>query len=416
MLDYGLNEMQQEIVRIAHEIAEKKVKPVREKHDEEESFPYEVVDEFKKADLLSVYLPEEYGGMGGGTFELVLAMEQLSRACGGIALCIATSALCAIPILLFGTDEQRKRFLPDLASGKKLGAFTITEPEAGSDATSTKTTARLEGDHYVINGTKNFCSSGEVSELYTLFASTNPNRGARGITAFVVEKGTPGFTFGKKEMKMGIRANPTYELVFNNCKVPVANRLGEEGYGLFVAQGTFDQSRPGVGSQALGIAQGAVDETMNYIRMRKQFGKTISSFQAIQHMMADAGTQIEAARSLLYSVARAMDHAVKPAIDAAIANKTRVFDEMEKLNVRRFTKESAMVKLFCSDMAMKITTDCVQMCGGIGFMRDFPVEKFMRDAKITQIYEGTNQIQRNEIAMMMIKEAASKQRSEALAA
>jgi alkylation response protein AidB-like acyl-CoA dehydrogenase len=416
MLDYALNEMQQEIVKIAHEIAEKKIKPVRAKHDEEESFPAEVIEEFRKADLFSVYLPEAYGGMGGGVFELVLAAEQLSRACGGIALCIATSALCAIPILLFGTDEQRKRFLPDLASGKKLGAFTITEPEAGSDATSTKTTARKEGDFYVINGTKNFCSSGEVSQLYTLFASTNPNRGARGITAFVVEKGTPGFTFGKKEVKMGIRANPTYELVFNNCKVPAANRLGEEGYGLFVAQGTFDQSRPGVGAQALGIAQGALDETIAYTRIRKQFGKTIASFQAIQHMMADAATQIEAGRALLYSVARAMDASTKPAIEAAIANKTRVFDEMEKLGTKRWTKESAMVKLFNSDMAMKVTTDCVQMCGGVGFMRDFPVEKYMRDAKITQIYEGTNQIQRNEIAMMMIKEAASKQRTEGAAA
>ncbi len=322
----------------------------------------------------------------------------------------------AIPILLFGTEEQRKKWLPQVASGKRLGAFAITEPEAGSDATATKATARLEGNHYVLNGTKIFCSSGEVSEIYTTFFSTNPKRGARGISAFVIEKGTPGFTFGKKEHKMGIRANPTYELVFNNCKVPVENRIGNEGYGLLIAQATFDMSRPGVAGQALGIAQGALDETLKYIRVRKQFGQPVSSFQAIQHMYADAATQIEAARALLYAVARAMDKTMQPAIEAAIREKTTVHEQMNKLDVQRWTKESAMVKLFCGDMAMKVTTDCVQMCGGIGYMRDFPVEKFMRDAKITQIYEGTNQVQRNEIAMAVIKELASKTAREAVAA
>lgn len=407
MMDYQLTEEQRTIVQLAREIAQKKVKPVRESYDQSEKFPWEVIEEFRKADLFGVYLPQEYGGFGGGVFELVLTMEELSKACGGIALCVATSALCAIPILLFGTEEQKKKWLPDLATGKRLGAFTITEPEAGSDATSTRTTARLEGDHYVINGTKNFCSSGEVSEIYTLFASTNPKRGARGISAFVVEKGTPGFTFGKKEVKMGIRANPTYELVFDNCKVPKSSLLGGEGYGLFVAQQTFDYSRPGVASQALGIAQGALDETMAYIRMRKQFGQAISSFQAIQHMVADCATQIEAGRALLYSVTRAMDKELLEACRLAGQNKSTVHDELKNISARRWTKESGMVKLFCSDMAMKTATDCVQMCGGIGFMRDFPVEKYMRDAKITQIYEGTNQIQRNEIAMMTIKEYAS---------
>ncbi|MBI4052113.1 MAG: acyl-CoA dehydrogenase family protein [Elusimicrobia bacterium] len=411
-MDYALTDEQKEIVRLAYEIGQKKMKPVREHYDQTEEFPYEVVEEFKKSDLFGVYLPEAYGGLGGGNLELVLAVEQLARACGGIALCVATSALAAIPIMLFGTEEQRKKWIPDLASGKKLGAFTITEPEAGSDATATKATAKLDGDTYVINGIKNFCSTGKVAETYVLFASTNPTRGARGISAFVVEKGTPGFGFGKKETKMGIRASPTYELVFQNCRVPKGNMLGKEGYGLFVAQGTFDYSRPGVGGQALGIAQGALDETLAYIRVRKQFGQTISSFQAIQHMMADCATQIEAARALLYSVARAMDKELKVAVQKAVQNKTTVHEEMQNMNARRWTKESGMVKLFCSDMAMRVTTDCVQMCGGIGYMRDFPVEKYMRDAKITQIYEGTNQIQRNEIAMMMIKELASKQHLE----
>ena len=412
-MDYGLNEMQREIVKIARELAVKKMKPLREKADEEEHFPEELVGEFRKADILGVFLPEAYGGLGGGLFELALANEQFCRTCCGLSVFFATNGLFAYPVILFGTEEQRRKWLTPIAKGEKLGAFAITEPEAGSDATATRATARREGGHYVLNGTKIFCSSGHLADYYTTFFSTDLKRGARGITAFLIEKGTPGFTFGKKETKMGIRANPTYELIFKDCRVPAENRLGPEGYGLFVAQGTFDYSRPGVAAQALGIAQGALDETLDYIRVRKQFGVPVSSFQAIQHMFADAATQVEAARALLYSVVRAMTSGLKPAIDAAIANKTVVHDEMKKLRVRRWTKESGMVKVFCSDTAMKVTTDCVQMCGGIGFMRDFPVEKFMRDAKITQIYEGANQVQRNEIAMMIVKELAAQAGPEA---
>jgi len=407
-MDYGLTDLQKEIIDVARQIAQKKMKPVREHYDQTEEFPWPIVEEFRKADLFGVYLPEEFGGMGGGCFELALAFEELSRVCGGMSLPLGTSSLGSIPILLFGSPEQRERFLPELASGKKLGAFNITEPEAGSDATATKATAVREGDDYVLNGIKNFCSSGKEADLYVVFASTSPARGARGISAFVVEKGTPGFGFGKKEQKMGIRANPTYELVFKDCRVPAANLLYKEGYGLFVAQGTFDLSRPGIGAQALGIAQGALDETLAYARMRKQFGAPIASFQAIGHMLADCATLIEAGRALLYSTARAMDMEMKPAVQLALKERIPVHDAMRKLKTRRWTKESAMVKVFCSDAAMKVTTDCVQMCGGIGYMRDFPVEKFMRDAKITQIYEGANQIQRNEISSMMIKEAASK--------
>ena len=406
-MDYELTERQAEIRELTYRAAVRHIRPVRERSDAEESFPWDVVREVAKSDIAGVYLPEAYGGLGGGILELVLVIEQLSRVCGGIALAFAATGLGTLPILLLGSAEQRDRWLPDLASFKKLGAFSITEPGAGSDATATKTTARLEGDHYVLTGTKIFVSNGEVADVYIVFASTNPSRGARGISAFVVEKGTPGFGFGKKEHKMGIRANPTMELIFQNCRIPKDNLLHKEGYRLFTAQTTFDYSRPGVAGQALGIAQGALDETLAYIRQRKQFGRAVSSFQAVQHMMADCATQIEAARALLYATAKSMDRSMKAVYEKAVADRAIVYDVMGKMDVPRWTKESAMCKLFCSDTAMRVTTDCVQMCGGVGYMRDFPVEKFMRDAKITQIYEGTNQIQRNEIAMMMIKELAS---------
>ncbi|MBI3299501.1 MAG: acyl-CoA dehydrogenase family protein [Elusimicrobia bacterium] len=415
-MDYQLTETQQEIVNIARELGEKKIKPVREHYDETEKFPWDVVEDIRKADLFGVYLPEAYGGLGGGNFELVIAAEQLARSCGGIALSALTSSLCALPILLYGSPDQRKKYLTGLATGEKLGAFCITEPASGSDATSMRARAVLDGDHWVLNGIKNFCSGGEVASTYVVFFSTNPARGNRGISAFIIEKGTPGFSFGKKEKKMGIRCNPTYELVFKDCRIPKENLLYKEGHGLFVAQGTFDLSRPGVGAQALGIAQGALDETLAYTRQRRQFGVPVSSFQAMQHMIADCATAIEASRALLYSVTRAMDRDLGPATEKAIKEGITVADAMKALGAKRWTKESAMVKVLCSDTAMKVTTDCVQMCGGIGYMRDFPVEKFMRDAKITQIYEGTNQVQRNEIGMAIIKEAAAGAVREAVAA
>ncbi len=406
-MDYQLTEQQREIRALAREFARRKIKPVREHYDKTEEFPWPVIEELRKADLAGVYLPEKYGGLGGGVSELIIVAEELSAACAGISMGFATTSLAAIPILLFGTPKQREKWIPDLASAKKLGAFNITEPGAGSDATATKATAKLDGEHYVLNGIKNFCSTGKDAETYVVFASTDLNRGARGLSAFVVEKGTPGFGFGKKEEKMGLRANGTYELVFQNCRIPKENILYGEGYGLFVAQATFDMSRPLVGAQSLGIAQGALNETIPYIRQRHQFGKPISSFQAIQHMLADCATLIEAGRALLYVTSRALDSSFKPALSKGLAENIPVYDAMKSLGTQRWTKESGMCKVFCSDAAMKITTDCVQMCGGIGYMRDFPVEKYMRDAKITQIYEGTNQIQRNEIAMTLIKEAAS---------
>jgi alkylation response protein AidB-like acyl-CoA dehydrogenase len=340
-----------------------------------------------QADLYRVFIPQEYDGLGGGVFEMCLVVEELSRACGGIALAYAASGLGIIPIILFGTEEQKKKYLPRLASGEIIAAFALTEPDAGSDAGAIKTTATADGDSYVINGTKQWISNGGDASIYTVITLTDPSRGARGSSAILVEKGTPGFEFGKKEEKMGIRANSTRELIFQNCRVPKTNLLAKEGMGFMVAMRTFDQSRPGVASQAVGIAQGALDEAARYATERHQFGKPISSFQAIQFMLADMATQIEAARALTYQVAKT--------IDAGEKNVAKI---------------SSMTKVLASDTAMRVTTDAVQILGGYGYMREYPVEKMMRDAKITQIYEGTNQIQREVIGMNLIKETLRKKK------
>jgi alkylation response protein AidB-like acyl-CoA dehydrogenase len=383
-MNWFLTEEQQMIVDTAREIAQKKILPVREKYDHEGIFPWDVVKACGEADLCGLYIPEQYGGFGGGVFELCLAVEELSKVCGGISLAMAATALGTFPILLFASDEQKKKYLPDIAAGKKLAAFGLTEANAGSDALSMKTTAVKDGDHYVLNGTKQWITNGENAEIYTIIAKTNPAKGARGLSAFIVEKGAPGFTFGKHEDKMGIRASSTTELVFQDCKVPAANMLSREGMGAVVTITTLNNSRPGVGAQALGIAAGALDDAIKYSRERVQFGASISSFQAVQHMLADMATQIEAARALMYATARTIDAGEK-----------------------KFAKESAMTKLFCSDVAMKVTVDALQVMGGYGYMREYPMEKRMRDAKITQIYEGTNQIQRNEIALALIKSAVA---------
>jgi alkylation response protein AidB-like acyl-CoA dehydrogenase len=335
-----------------------------------------------QSDLCGVYIPQEYGGLGGGVFELALVTEELSSACGGIAVCFAATGLGTYPIILFGNDEQKKKYLPDIASGKKLAAFGLTEASAGSDAGAIKTTAEKKGDYYILNGTKQWITNGGEAETYTVVAMTDRTKGARGATAFILEKGMDGFTFGKKEKKLGIRASATSELVFTNCKVPKENVLSREGMGFIVAMRTFDMSRPGVAAQAVGIAQGALDLAVEYAKQRVQFGHSISSFQGIQFMLADMATQIEAARALIYAVCREVDKGEK---DVA--------------------KESSMSKLFAADMCMKVTTDAVQIFGGYGYMRDYPIEKFMRDAKITQIYEGTNQIMREVIAKALIKES-----------
>ncbi|MGA2508252.1 MAG: acyl-CoA dehydrogenase family protein [Chitinispirillaceae bacterium] len=382
-MNWFLTDEQKMIIETAREIAVKKILPVREKYDHEGIFPWDVVQALAEADLCGLYIPAEYGGFGGGVFELCLAVEELSKVCGGISLAMAATALGTFPLLLFGSDEQKKKYLPGIAAGKTIAAFGLTEANAGSDALGMKTTAKLDGDSYVLNGTKQWITNGENAEMYTIIAVTNPTKGARGLSAFIVEKGTPGFTFGKHEDKMGIRASSTTELVFQDCRVPKANLLVREGMGAIVAINTLNYSRPGVGSQALGIAAGALDDAVKYSRQRIQFGEPISSFQAVQHLLADMATQIEAARALLYATAKTIDAGEK-----------------------HFAKESAMTKLFCSDVAMKVTVDAVQVMGGYGYMREYSMEKRMRDAKITQIYEGTNQIQRNEIALQLIKEAA----------
>jgi len=382
MLDYLLTDEQKMIQQLCRQITDEKIRPVALELDKSEEFPWEIMNIIAQSDLFGLYIEEKYGGMGGGVLELCIATEEFSRGCGGIAICYAASALGTYPIILFGNEEQKQRYLPDLAKGKRLAAFAITEPAAGSDASAIETSAKKQGDFYILNGTKHFITNGGEADIYVVIAMTDKSKGARGASAFIVEKGTEGFSFGKKEDKMGIRASATRELIFTDCKVPKENLLGREGMGFILTMKTFDMSRPGVAAQAVGIAQGALDEAIKYARQRQQFGKPISSFQGIQFMLADMATQIEAARALVYAAAREIDSGVKDV-----------------------GPHSAMAKLFASDVAMKVTTDAVQIFGGYGYMKEYPVEKFMRDAKITQIYEGTNQIQRNIIALALVKES-----------
>ncbi|KAF0133953.1 MAG: butyryl-CoA dehydrogenase [Candidatus Saganbacteria bacterium] len=385
MLDYLISEEHKMVKELARKISVEKVLPVRAELDEKEEFPWEIMKLFAEADLCGLWIPEKYGGFGQSVMAFCLATEEISRICGGVGVTFAASALGGAPILLFGTDEQKQKYLPDLASGKKLAAFGLTEANAGSDASGLETTAKKDGDYFIINGTKQWITNGGEAETYSVITITDKNKGARGATAFIVEKGTPGFTFGKKEKKMGIRCSATRELVFQDCKIHKSQMLGKEGLGFIVAMKTLDMTRPGIGAQAVGIAQGALDESVKYARERVQFGKPIISLQAIQHMLADMATQIEASRALVYAVAKAIDSGSKD-----------------------FTKESSMAKLIASDTAMNVTTQAVQILGGYGYMREYPVEKMMRDAKITQIYEGTNQIQRNQIGLSLIKESAQK--------
>jgi len=380
-MDYLLTEEQKMIRDLARQIADEKIRPVAAEYDEKEEFPWPIMKVIADSDLFGVYIEEQYGGTGGGVMDLSLVVEEFSKACGGIAVSYAASALGTYPIILYGSEEQKKKYLPDIASGKRLGAFGLTEAGAGSDAGAVSTTARKEGDYYILDGVKQWITNGGEAEIYTVIAITDKTKGSRGASAFIVEKGTPGFEFGKKEKKLGIRASSTRELIFTNCKVPKENLIGKEGLGFIVAMKTFDKSRPGVAAQAVGIAQGALDHAVRYAKERVQFGKPISSFQGIQFMMADMGTEVEAARALVYSAARMVDSGAKD-----------------------ISKVSAMAKMFASDVAMRVTTDAVQIFGGYGYMLDYPFEKYMRDAKITQIYEGTNQIQRSVIASALIKE------------
>jgi alkylation response protein AidB-like acyl-CoA dehydrogenase len=386
-VDYFLTAEQKMIQTLARKVAEEKMLPVRAELDEKEEFPWEIVKISAEAGLMGVSIPEEYGGFGGGVLEYCLVAEELSRVCLGIATSVVASGLGAMPILLFGTPEQKKKYLPDIAKGKRLAAFGLTEADAGSDASAIRTAALRTAEGYLLNGTKQWITNGGEAEIYSIIAMTDRSKGPRGASALIVEKGTPGFEFGKKEKKMGIRASATRELVFQDCLVPKENLIVREGMGFIVTMRTFDRTRPGVGAQGVGLAQGAIDEAVRYAREREQFGKKIISLQAVQHLLADMATQVEAARALVYSVARYIDGTENP---------------------KEISKVSGMTKLFASDVAMRVTTDAVQIFGGYGYMRDYPVEKMMRDAKILQIYEGTNQIQRNVIGQELMKEYAGK--------
>jgi len=380
-MNYFLTEDQLEMQELARRIAVEKMKPLSEKYDEEGIFPWDIVEIMRQSDMFAILIPEEYDGISGKVMDLAIVTEELCTVDAGIALAFGATGLGMYPILIAGSEEQKKKYLPIIAAGEQLAAFALTEANAGSDAGAIETTAKKDGDNYILNGTKQWITNGGEAGIYTVFAMTDRTKGARGCSAFIVEKGTPGFSFGKKENKMGIRASATRELIFEDCVVPAENLLGREGTGFITAMKVFDKSRPMVGSQAVGIARGAFEAAARYANERQQFGKPISSFQAIQFMLADMATQIEAARALVMQTARMVDSGAK-----------------------NYSKESAMCKYFASDVAMKVTTDAVQILGGYGYMKEYPVEKMMRDAKILQIYEGTNQIQRGIVASNILKE------------
>jgi alkylation response protein AidB-like acyl-CoA dehydrogenase len=382
-LQYFLTDDQRTIRDLARKIAEERVLPVRSQLDESEEFPWPVIRDMAASDLFRIFVPAEYEGLGGGCLELCLVMEELSRVCSGIAISFAASALGSYTLIDFGSEEQKRKHLPSIASGQKLAAFALTESSAGSDASAIRTTAEKVEGGYVLNGTKQFITNGGEAEIYTVIALTDRSKGPRGASAFLVEKGAPGFSFGKKEKKMGIRASSTRELVFQNCLVPEGNLIGRPGMGFILVMKLLDRSRPGVAAQALGIAQGAFEAAHDYTRQRVQFGQPLISQPVVQAMLAEMAIQVEAARALVYASARNVDGGVKD-----------------------YTESSAMAKVFASDVAMRVTTDAVQLCGGSGYMRDYPVEKMMRDAKITQIYEGSNQVLRGAIAAELRKRKA----------
>ncbi|MDD2292635.1 MAG: acyl-CoA dehydrogenase [Bacteroidales bacterium] len=374
-MNFNLTKTQQLFMQMIREFAEKEVKPLAAEIDEQERFPQETVDKMAKLGLFGIPVPKQYGGAGGDNIMYTIAVEELSRCCattGGVVS--AHTSLCAAPILENGTEEQKVKYLPKLASGEWIGAFGLTEPNAGTDASQQQTTAVLEGEEWVLNGNKIFITNAGHADVYVIIAMTDKSLGNKGITAFIVEATTPGFSIGKKELKMGIRGSATAELIFSNCRIPKDNLLGKVGGGFAIAMKTLDGGRIGIASQALGIAQGAMDETVKYTKERKQFGKSISAFQNTQFQMADLQTKVEAARLLVRSAAFKKDEHVP------------------------FSADAAMAKLFAAETAMEVTTKAVQFHGGYGYTREYPVERMMRDAKITEIYEGTSEVQRMVIA------------------
>ncbi|WP_221567331.1 acyl-CoA dehydrogenase [Alkalihalobacillus sp. TS-13] len=378
-MQFQLSEEHEMLRKMVRDFAKNEVEPTAAERDEEERFDRSLFDQMAELGLTGIPWPEEYGGIGSDYMSYVIAVEELSRVCAstGVTLSAHTS-LAGWPVYKFGTEEQKQKFLRPMAEGKKLGAYGLTEPGSGSDAAKMKTTAHLDGDEYVLNGSKIFITNGGDAEIYVVFAVTDAEKKHKGISAFIVEKGTPGFSFGKKEKKLGIRSSPTLEIIFEDCRVPVENRLGEEGEGFKIAMQTLDGGRNGIAAQAVGIAQGALDASTSYAKERQQFGKPIGLQQGIGFKLADMATKVEAARLLTYQAA---------------------WRESEGMP---YGKESAMSKLFAGDIAMEVTTEAVQVYGGYGYTKDYPVERYMRDAKITQIYEGTNEIQRLVISRMLL--------------
>ncbi len=379
-MNFNLNKTQELFRQMIREFADKEVKPLAAEIDEQERFPQETVEKMAKLGIFGIPVPKQYGGAGGDNIMYSIAVEELSRCCATTGVVVsAHTSLCMSPILQFGTEEQKMKYVPKLASGEWIGAFGLTEPNAGTDAAGQQTTAVLDGDEWVINGNKIFITNAGHADVYIVIAMTDKSLGTKGISAFIVEASTPGFSIGKKELKMGIRGSATAELIFTNVRIPKSNLLGNVGEGFKIAMMTLDGGRIGIASQALGIAQGALDETVKYTKERKQFGKAIAKFQNTQFQMADLKTKIESARLLVRSAAfREDEHVANPKVN--------------------FSADAAMAKLYAAEVAMEVTTKCVQFHGGYGYTREYPVERMMRDAKITEIYEGTSEVQRMVIA------------------
>jgi alkylation response protein AidB-like acyl-CoA dehydrogenase len=376
---YYISDEQRMVMELARSIAREKIAPVAAHHDETETYPEEPMRLLAQQGLMGIWLPEAYGGSDMGALAVALVAEEIAWACAATATNWGATPLGGYPILLAGTEAQKRRYLPRIAAGEMLAAYSLSEPDAGSDAASLRTTAVRRGDRYVLNGTKLWCSNGSHAGVITLFATVDPSKGSKGITAFLVEPGFPGFAVGKQERKMGIRASPTVALHLQDCEVPVENRLGEEGEGFGIAMRTLDYTRPMTGATAVGVGQAALDAATAYAKERRQFGKPIAAFQGLQFMLADMAMQVHGARLMVHHVASLVDRDVSGTV-----------------------LEASMAKCFAADAAMKVATDAVQVFGGVGYTREFPVERFMRDAKIMQIYEGTNQIQRLVIARELL--------------
>ena len=379
-MEFGLSKQHEMLRQMYREFAETEVKPLAAEVDEQEMFPEETVAKMAKAGFFGIPIPKEYGGEGGDDLGYAMAVEELARVCATTSVIIsAHTSLCAWPLLKFGTEEQKQKYLVPLAKGEHIGAFGLTEPNAGTDASMQQTTAVLDGDEYVLNGSKIFITNAEKASTCIIMAMTDKSQGTRGISAFIVEKGMPGFSFGLPEKKMGIRGSHTCELIFEDVRVPKENLLGREGMGFKIAMQTLDGGRIGIAAQALGIAAGALDETITYVKERKQFGRPLSAFQNTQFQLADLANQVEAARLLVYRAAWCKQSGLP------------------------YTVPAAHAKLFAAECAMRVTTKCVQLFGGYGYTRDYPVERMMRDAKITEIYEGTSEVQRMVISGSLLR-------------